>query len=411
MKNASHRHSTNGTGRNARQTARGGVPSRKQATAGTTPGAKAISRTRSSQRVRYAVVGLGYIAQAAVLPAFAHARNSKLSALVSDDPVKLRKLARKYGVEHVYTYDEYDACLGSGNVDAVYIALPNSMHREYTERAAAAGVHVLCEKPMALREDGESMICHAAEHDVRLMIAYRLHFEAANLAVIDMVRSGRIGEPRIFNSLFTMDVKGGDIRLDLALGGGDLYDIGIYCIQAARHIFGEDPIEVLAARSQREDPRFAEVGEMTSAVLRFPQDQLACFTTSFGAARCSRYEVVGTKGSLLLEPAYDFADDLELEVTIGARTQRRTFRKRDQFAAELIAFSEAVRAGAEPEPSGAEGLRDVRIIRALLRSAEIVKSVHLPRVEPAAGPTPDQQIRRPAVRKPELVHAESPSGE
>ena len=379
------------------------------------PAAKSAQRARGSKeglRVRYAVVGLGYIAQVAVLPSFMHARrNSELTALVSDDPVKLKKLARKYGVRATYSYAEFDACLESGNVDAVYIALPNSMHREYTERAAAAGVHVLCEKPMAVTEDDcESMIQQATEHNVRLMIAYRLHFEAANLAAIAWVRSGKLGEPRIFNSVFTMDVKAGDIRLDRELGGGDLYDIGIYCIQAARHIFGEDPIEVFAARSTREDPRFGEVGEMTNAVLRFPQDQLASFTTSFGSAGVSRYEVVGTKGRLCLEPAYDFSNDLALAVTIGNRTQRKVFRQRDQFAPELIAFSDAVRSGYDPEPSGEEGLRDVRIIRALLRSAEIGKPVHLALIDPAVGPTPAQEMRRPAVKEPELVHAESPSG-
>lgn len=399
---------------NHRRAPRGGDPPKRRAVAPVTTRKAAKSARASKERlpVRYAVVGLGYIAQVAVLPAFEHARrNSELTALVSDDPVKLKKLARKYRVPNTYSYDEYTACLESGNVDAVYIALPNSMHREYTERAAAAGVHVLCEKPMAIDEDDcESMIQQAADHNVRLMIAYRLHFEAANLAAIAWARSGKLGEPRIFNSVFTMDVKAGDIRLDRELGGGDLYDIGIYCIQAARHIFGEDPIEVFAARSTREDPRFAEVGEMTNAVMRFAQDQLASFTTSFGSAAVSRYEVVGTKGRLCLEPAFDFANDLALTVTIGNRTQRKVFRQRDQFAPELIAFSDAVRSGTDPEPSGEEGLRDVRIIRALLRSAEIGKPVHLAHIDPAVGPTPAQEMRRPAVKEPELVHAESPSG-
>jgi predicted dehydrogenase len=371
----------------------------------------ATHRKGPAGRVRYAVVGLGYIAQAAVLPAFAHARkNSELSALVSDDPVKLRQLARRYRVPHTFSYADYDVCLASGLIDAVYIALPNSMHRAYTERAAAAGIHVLCEKPMAItEEDCESMIVAAEENDVRLMIAYRLHFEAANLAAIKAVRSGKIGEPRIFTSTFTMNVKEGDIRLDRELGGGTLYDIGIYCIQAARHVFGEEPMEVFAATATRDEPRFGEVEEMASVTLRFPQDQLATFTTSFGAADVSRYEVVGTKGSLRLDPAYDFSNALRLEVTIGSRTTKRTYPKRDQFAPELIAFSEAVRAGVEAEPSGLEGLRDVRIIHALLRSAEIGKPQHLALIPPPESPSPDQEMRRPPVRKPELIHAESPS--
>src|SRR5688572_6530802 len=158
--------------------------------------------------VRYGVVGLGHIAQVAVLPAFAHAgRNSRLTALVSDDPDKLRFAGRKYRVKQLYSYDEYDQCLA--NVDAVYIALPNSMHAEYTVRAAEAGVHVLCEKPMAVTaEECEVMIESCRRHRVKLMIAYRLHFEEINLGVIDLVRKKKIGEPKYFNSSFSMVVEG-----------------------------------------------------------------------------------------------------------------------------------------------------------------------------------------------------------
>src|SRR5919109_4884539 len=148
-----------------------------------------MPRSSSSQspKIRYAVVGLGHIAQVAVLPAFAHAGNSELTALVSDDPEKLEKLGRKYRVKNRYSYAEYDECLAGGEVDAVYIALPNHLHREYSERAARAGVHILCEKPMAVtEEDCLSMIRVAEENQVKLMIAYRLHFEEANLKAIDL---------------------------------------------------------------------------------------------------------------------------------------------------------------------------------------------------------------------------------
>ena len=148
-------------------------------------------------KVRYAVVGLGHIAQIAVLPAFAHARrNSVLTALVSDDSTKLRTVARRYGVRRTYSYDEYDECLQ--DVDAVYIALPNSMHAEYTIRAARAGVHVLCEKPMAVTaEECRQMIDACREADVKLMIAYRLHFEELNLHAVELVRRGRIGDAEV----------------------------------------------------------------------------------------------------------------------------------------------------------------------------------------------------------------------
>jgi predicted dehydrogenase len=227
---------------------------------------------QTPQKIRYAVVGLGHIAQVAVLPAFAHAQNSELAALVSDDPEKLEKLGRKYKVKAQFTYAELEEGLRSGLVDAVYMALPNHLHREYSERAARAGVHVLCEKPMAVtEEDCRSMIRTAEENNVKLMVAYRLHFEEANLKAIDLVQGGRLGDPRLFDSVFTMTVKEGDIRLNpRELGGGTLYDIGVYCINAVRNLFGAEPMEVTGFSANNGDRRFLECEETTSAILRFP---------------------------------------------------------------------------------------------------------------------------------------------
>lgn len=166
-----------------------------------------ISRSRASKqpKIRYAVVGLGYISQIAVLPAFAHAtENSELTALVSSDPEKLKKLARKYCVAATYSYEQFAECVRSGQIDAVYIALPNHMHRAYTETAADAGVHVLCEKPMAFTaSECEAMIRSCEAGCVKLMIAYRLHFERGNLDAIKTIQSGKLGEPRIFSSVFS----------------------------------------------------------------------------------------------------------------------------------------------------------------------------------------------------------------
>src|SRR5208337_2634193 len=183
------------------------------------------------RKIRYAVVGLGHIAQAAVLPAFAHAaENSELRALVSGNSGKLSELSGRYRVPFTYSYDQYGECLRSGEIDAVYIALPNSMHCEYSVAAAQAGIHVLCEKPMAVTvADCERMIREARRHQVRLMIAYRTHFDPPHLEAIRNVTSGHLGIPRIFNSVLTMQVKNGNVRLNKRLGGGPLYDIGIYC--------------------------------------------------------------------------------------------------------------------------------------------------------------------------------------
>ena len=370
------------------------------------------AKRRSQRKVRYAVVGLGHIAQVAVLPAFAHAQNSELAALVSNDPEKLEKLGRRYKVKARFSYDDFEAGLLNAEVDAVYIALPNHLHREYSERAARAGVHVLVEKPMAVtEEDCLSMIQVAEENGVKLMVAYRLHFEEANLKAIELVQGGRLGEPRLFDSVFTMTVKEGDIRLNpREMGGGTLYDIGVYCINAVRNLFGAEPMEVVAFSANNGDPRFLQCEETTSAILRFPgRERLASFTCSFGAADVANYRVVGSKGDLVMEPAYEYAEPLKQRVTINGRTRQRTFAKRDQFAPELISFSECILTGAAPEPSGQEGLADVRVIRALYRSADSGQPVTLAPFSKEDRPSLDQEIRRPAVTKPRLVNTESPS--
>jgi predicted dehydrogenase len=359
--------------------------------------------------IRYGVVGLGHIAQVAVLPAFAHAkRNSRLVTLVSDDDRKRKLVGRKYGIDQTYSYDEYDACLEE--VDAVYIALPNSMHAEYTIRAAAAGVHVLCEKPLAVTADEcEQMIDACRRHRVKLMTAYRLHFEEINLAVIDLVRKNRIGEPKFFNSSFSMTVRDNDIRTEKELGGGTLYDIGVYCINAARHIFRAEPKEVMAISVNSGPSKLAEIDESTGALLRFDGERVAAFVTSFNAADVASYRIVGTKGQIHVDPAYEYAEGLAYELTINGKTTRKKIGKRDQFAPELLYFSDCIRRNREPEPSGEEGLQDVRIVQALYESAETGKAVQIPPYRPAKQPTGRQRIRRPGVAEPELVHARSAS--
>lgn len=369
------------------------------------------TKMKKKEKVRYAVVGLGYIAQIAVLPAFAHAtENSELTALVSSDPKKLKELSRKYGVEHTYSYEQYANCLKSGEIDAVYIALPNHMHRAYTEGAASAGIHVLCEKPMALSEtECQSMIAAVERGNVKFMIAYRLHFERGNLDAIEVVNSGKIGEPRIFDSIFSQQVRAGNSRLKKDVGGGPVFDMGIYCINASRYLFRAEPLEVFAWNIGRNDKRFSEVPEMTSGMMKFPADRIATFTTSFGAAARSTFEVIGTKGVLRMDPAYEMVEDLKSEVIVDDRKTRQVFKKRDQFAPELVYFSDCILRNKDPKPSAQEGLADVRIIEALLKSAETGRPVSVPQVQIEERPDMSQEISKAAVFKPpQLVKAASP---
>ena len=359
--------------------------------------------------IRYAVVGLGHIAQVAVIPAFAHARrNSTLVAIVSSDRTKRRELAKRYRVKHTFNYDEFDECLRL--VDAVYIALPNSMHAEYAIRAARAGVHVLCEKPMAVTvEECRQVIAAARKARVKLMIAYRLHFEALNLAAIDITRHGDLGDLKYFNSSFSMKVRRGDIRTKRAYGGGTLYDIGVYCINAARNLFRAEPTEVSAISINSGVATLAEVDETTAATLRFGNDRVATFITSFNASDVAAYRIVGTKGDLHADPAYEYAEGLAFTVTVDGKSKRKTVGKRDQFAPELLYFSDCIIKDRSPEPSGEEGLQDVRIVQALYESSRIGKPVKIRPFRKQQHPSGRQRITRPGIRKPSLIKVQSAS--
>lgn len=351
-------------------------------------------------KVRYAVVGLGNFAQKAILPAFQHARKtSELVAFVSSDPKKLRKLAKAYRVEHCIDYDGLDGLCARDAVDAVYIATPNHTHRALVERIAPHGVHVLVEKPMAVtEEDCEAMIRACRDNACKLMVGYRLHFEEANLSAVELVQKGRIGEPRFFHSTFSFQVRGDNIRTNpRAEGGGPLYDIGTYCINAARYLFRDEPTEVLGLAARGRDGRFAEVDEQISAILRFPDERLATFTVSFGAAATGFYEVVGDAGKLRVDPAFSYLGELALELTVGERKpSRKKWKSRDQIAPEIAYFSECILKGLEPEPSGLEGLADVRVIRALYRSIDEGRPVRLDGFAKEARPTLAQERSAPA---------------
>lgn len=359
--------------------------------------------------VGYAVIGLGHIAQTAVLPAFTHAsENSRLVALVSGDSKKRKALGERHAVP-AFRYEDLDAVLAREDVDAIYIALPNTLHSRCAVRAARAGVHVLTEKPMATsEEDCRAMIDAAEESDVRLMVAYRLHLDRANLETVELVRGGRIGEPRFFTSEFSYQVRAGNIRSDARLGGGALWDLGPYCVNAARYLFRAEPTEVVAMEVAGRDRRFRSVPEGWSVVLRFPDERIASFTCSFGAAPTDTFRVVGSKGDVRLEPAFEYVGSLVRHLTVGERTTVKRYPPSDQFAAELVEFSSCVLEGREPEPDGWEGLADVRIIEAALRAAREHRPVRLEPVTRRRRPGGTQRRHRPPVAEPEAVNAESP---
>jgi predicted dehydrogenase len=364
-------------------------------------------------RIRYAVVGLGYISQDAVLPAFKNCEKSELTALVSGDAQKLKVLGDKYGIKNLFSYEQYEECLQSGLVDAVYIALPNHLHRPYTEKAAENGIHVLCEKPMAVTSDEcQSMINCCKRNQVKLMIAYRLHFEEANLKAIDLVnRQKRLGDVRMFQSVHSQLTGYPNIRtLPVSQGGGPTFDIGVYDINASRYIFQDEPVSVFAQSANSGKEPFKDIEETMSVILKFPQERLASIIYSFGTSTTDTYRVVGTKGDLQLSPAYSYLGDKSIQLTVNEEVENLSFKARDHFGPEFDYFSECILENKSIEPSGHEGLTDLQIIEAIYKSAQTGKIISLaPLQKKKEKPQIKMEKRAPAVEEPQPFHAQSPS--
>ena len=333
------------------------------------------------KKLGFAVVGLGNLSINQILPAFARCEKSKVVAFVSGSPDKANKLALRYGVnpKNIYSYQNYDTLRDNPEVDVIYIVLPNSMHAEYTIRGAKAGKHILCEKPMAnTPKDCQEMIdaCRAANR--KLMIGYRLHYEPHTQAMIKMAREKELGPVKVVlaDAGFSIgDPNQWRLKRDMA-GGGSLMDIGIYALQAARYLTGEEPTEVNAMSfTTPGDPRFKEVEETINFQLRFPSGALANCVSSYGAG-LNRFRAVTDKGWFELEPALSYTG-LRMRVRRGGATEDRDLPQRDQFALEMEHMSESVTANREPLTPGEEGLRDLKIMMAIYEAAKANKAVKL----------------------------------
>jgi predicted dehydrogenase len=333
------------------------------------------------RKLGYALVGLGSLSINQLMPAFAKCEKSKLTAFVSGSPDKARTLAERYGVPatHIYSYENYDTIRDNPDVDVIYVVLPNSMHAEYTIRAAKAGKHVLCEKPMAnTPAECRQMIeaCRAAGR--KLMVGYRLRYEPNNQQMIKLAREQAFGPTKVVlaDAGFNIgDPKQWRLNRTLA-GGGSLMDIGVYALQAARYLTGEEPTEVYAMMySTPNDPRFREVEETITFQLRFPGGVLANCTSSYGAG-LNRFRIAGPQGWAELEPALSYSG-LRMRVGGSGRIEERILPVVDQFAAEMDHFSDCIMNGTEPLTPGEEGLRDLEIMMAIYESARSGRPIAL----------------------------------
>ena len=317
-------------------------------------------------KVRYAIVGAGWIAQEAFMPAVDQTGNSVMTAIITGNAETAAKLKAFYGIAHHWDYDAYDAALASGEFDAVYIALPNSMHADFAIRALRAGLHAIVEKPLAISvAECEAMIAASDASGAHLMTAYRLHCEPATVEAIRLVREGAIGSPRYFSSCFSFLSNAGNHRLEAKHWGGPLQDIGVYCLNAARHVIGAEPIEAVAMQHHGDDPKFAEVEATIAALLRFPGGEIAHFTVSFDSDATNSYRIIGTTGEIEMQRAYEFQTSPRLVLRKGGTEQVMEFDDVDHFGAQTAYFSDCIRTGKRPMPDGAEGLADVRALLAI----------------------------------------------
>ena len=320
----------------------------------------------------WAIVGLGQLALGEIMPAFDECSLSRPTALVSGHRDKAEKVAKACGIDpqHIYSYDDYDRLKDDDAIDAVYIVLPNSMHAEYSVRGLKAGKHVLCEKPMSVTvAEAEQMVAAAAEAQRELMIAYRLRYEPFNKKAIELCRNGHVGQVQTISASNCQVVQAPNIRLSRELGGGPLGDVGVYCLNAARYLTGEEPVEVTAMSFQpKVDPRFREVPASVAWTMRFPSGVIATCDCSFNAAESRRYRVQGTEGYLQLDPAYNY-EGLQLVTMKQKQESEHHLSPVNHFAAEMDHFSECILHDKAPLTPGEEGLADMRVMAAIEEAA------------------------------------------
>jgi predicted dehydrogenase len=364
-----------------------------------------------SAKVRYAIVALGDIAQEAMLPGIASTGNSEVVAFVSSDPQKAKAVGEQYGVKAFYNYDEFQELLDSETIDAVYLATPNWRHAEFAIPALKAGIHVLVEKPLEVSvEKCREILAAQRESTAKLMVAYRLHFEPATLDLIETIRSGELGDVHTFTSTFAQVVDPQNHRAQSGDLAGPILDMGPYPVNAARYVFGSEPIDVVSAVGTRHPQAgLGDFDDTVAVTLRFPEGRIAQFTISYYGNAIDTYCVLGTKGNVVMRPSYLYGKPLELIKTIGQKQTQKSFKNTDHFGGELKYFSDCILAGIDPEPDAEEGLADVRVFEGIFEALETGKSVTLPPFERTKRIDPVRQKEELSARKsPELVGVSNP---
>jgi predicted dehydrogenase len=333
--------------------------------------------TFPERRVGIAPIGLGSIAEV-FMRAVSKCKNAKLTGLVTGHPVeKGRKFGALYGVPatSIYTYETFDQIRKNPDIDAVYVALPNSMHCEYTIRAAEAGKHVFCEKPMAISSaECRRMIDACRQANVKLMIGYRIHYDQVFRKLYAMVRSGAFGEILQFQAGFYGMKNKQEWRLNrLLAGGGSMFDLGVYPLNTIRWFAGEEPVDFRALVATRDKSgKFSSVEESVNCLLRFPSGILAECGSSYGQSGTNFIQINGSTGHVRIEPAFTYGDTV-LKYTgkteSGEIAGSGPVYEPDQFVTEATHFADCILQEREPATPGEEGLKDLLAIEAIYKAA------------------------------------------
>lgn len=326
------------------------------------------AQAQTDRRLGFALVGLGSLSTNQIAPALQKTKQCRLAGIVTGTPAKEQIWADKYNIprKNIYNYDNFDRIADNPDIDVVYVVLPNALHGEFTVRAAQAGKHVLCEKPMEVsaRKCAEMIeACKKAKR--RLAIGYRCQFTPHHLEMIRLAREKTFGEVKLIEASFGFRI--GDpsqwrLKHELA-GGGALMDVGIYALQAARYVSGEEPIEVFASETKTDKVKFKEVDESIAWSMRFPSGLMANCATTYLVGGMNRVLAAAEKGWFQLDPAYSYGG-------LKGKTSKQEMElpQIDHFAAEMDDFANCILKNKPTKVPGEEGLRDVKIMAAIYDS-------------------------------------------
>jgi predicted dehydrogenase len=330
-------------------------------------------------KVGFALCGLGSLSTHQLAPALQNTKHCRLAGIVTGTPAKAERWKTQYGIPeaNVYNYETMNRLADNPDIDVVYVVTPNGLHAEHTIKAAQAGKHVLCEKPMEVSAEKCQQMIDAAKAANRLLaVGYRCRFEPHHQECIRLARDNAFGNLRIVESCFDITLRPDPaqwrLKHDLA-GGGSLMDVGIYALQATRYLTGEEPVSVSAMESNTDAMRFKEVEESVTWISRFPGGAMAYCSASYSTGVKSRLSGIGEKGWFELEPAFLYGG------IRGRRSdgQEITFPDIDQFAAEMDDFAQCILRRQPTRVPGEEGLRDVKIMMAIYESIRSGRTVTL----------------------------------